>query len=88
MDTEKTSSVDSRMGSLPAGLPQPDLSSEDEASAYSRHTDRDGSAEKRNALHPYVRPLTLADVESCHSLEALAFPPNERSTKEKAYPSS
>ena len=39
--------------------------------------------EKRNELHPVVQTLTSADVERCTELEAAAFPPHERATKEK-----
>ncbi|RDL38863.1 putative polyamine acetyltransferase [Venustampulla echinocandica] len=35
-------------------------------------------------LHPYVRPLTVSDVESCVALENAAFEdPNERASREK-----
>lgn len=35
-------------------------------------------------LHPYTRPLTISDLESCVALENAAFPnPEERATKEK-----
>jgi len=40
-------------------------------------------AELRNDLHPYVRPLTLADLESCVKLEEAAFPEHERTSREK-----
>jgi len=35
-------------------------------------------------LHPYTRPLTIADLESVVALENAAFPnPEERATREK-----
>lgn len=35
-------------------------------------------------LHPYTRPLTIADVESCVAVEDSAFTtPEERATREK-----
>jgi len=34
-------------------------------------------------LHPYTRPLTLSDVDSCVALEDVAFPENERCSREK-----
>ncbi|KAI9678328.1 MAG: Nucleolar GTP-binding protein 1 [Caeruleum heppii] len=36
-----------------------------------------------NVAHPYVRPLTLADVESCLALENATFPEHERCSREK-----
>jgi ribosomal protein S18 acetylase RimI-like enzyme len=39
--------------------------------------------DQRNALHPYVRPLTVKDVEQCVYLESETFPANERCTEEK-----
>ncbi|KAH6663494.1 polyamine acetyltransferase [Halenospora varia] len=37
-----------------------------------------------NNLHPYIRPLTINDLESCVALENAAFTdPNERATREK-----
>ncbi|KAI9848843.1 MAG: hypothetical protein M1837_006359 [Sclerophora amabilis] len=41
------------------------------------------STAKRNDLHPYVRPLTLSDVESCVTMEAHSFSENERCTRDK-----
>ena len=38
---------------------------------------------KRDDLHPYTQTLTLNDVESCVILEEAAFPPQERTTREK-----
>jgi hypothetical protein len=36
-------------------------------------------------LHPYTRPLTISDLESCVALENAAFTnPEERATREKA----
>jgi len=36
-------------------------------------------------LHPYTRPLTISDLESCVALEDAAFTnPEERATREKA----
>ena len=36
-------------------------------------------------LHPYTRPLTISDLESCVALEEVAFTnPEERATREKA----
>jgi hypothetical protein len=36
-------------------------------------------------LHPYTRPLTISDLESCVVLENAAFTnPEERATREKA----
>lgn len=36
-------------------------------------------------LHPYTRPLTISDLESCVALENAAFTnPDERATREKA----
>ncbi|KZF25373.1 acyl-CoA N-acyltransferase [Xylona heveae TC161] len=40
-------------------------------------------ANERNNLHPYVRPLTLADVDSCVKLETAAFSENERTPRDK-----
>jgi hypothetical protein len=39
-------------------------------------------------LHPYTRPLTISDLDSCVALENAAFTnPEERATSEKAsYP--
>ncbi len=39
-------------------------------------------------LHPYTRPLTISDLDSCLALENAAFTnPEERATREKAsYP--
>ena len=39
-------------------------------------------------LHPYTRPLTISDLDSCVALENAAFTnPEERATREKAsYP--
>jgi hypothetical protein len=35
-------------------------------------------------LHPYTRPLTISDLESCVALENAAFSdPNERASREK-----
>ncbi len=35
-------------------------------------------------LHPYTRPLTVSDLDSCIALENIAFTnPEERATKEK-----
>lgn len=35
-------------------------------------------------LHPYTRPLTISDLESCVALENAAFTnPEERATREK-----
>lgn len=35
-------------------------------------------------LHPYTRPLTISDLESCVALENAAFAnPEERATREK-----
>lgn len=34
-------------------------------------------------LHPYTRPLTISDLESCVALEQAAFPENERCSREK-----
>lgn len=35
-------------------------------------------------LHPYTRPLTISDLESCVALENAAFTdPNERASREK-----
>ena len=39
--------------------------------------------DQRNALHPYVRPLTVGDVEQSVYLESETFPSNERCTEEK-----
>ena len=38
------------------------------------------------ALHPYTRPLTISDLESCVALENAAFPEHERCTPEKVSP--
>lgn len=39
---------------------------------------------KPTNLHPYTRPLTVADIEAVVALENAAFPdPNERATREK-----
>jgi hypothetical protein len=36
-------------------------------------------------LHPYTRPLTISDLDSCVALETVAFTnPEERATREKA----
>lgn len=38
-------------------------------------------------LHPYTRPLTVSDVDSCAALENAAFTdPSERATPEKVCP--
>lgn len=37
----------------------------------------------RDQLHPYLRSLTLSDVDSCVKLEESTFPPQERCTREK-----
>jgi len=40
-------------------------------------------------LHPYTRPLTISDLESCVALENAAFSdPNERASREKVRVSS
>lgn len=39
--------------------------------------------DKRDELHPYTQTLNSSDVESCVRLEAEAFPPSERCTREK-----
>ncbi|KAI9890665.1 MAG: hypothetical protein M1814_003734 [Vezdaea aestivalis] len=36
-----------------------------------------------HSLHPHVRALTAADVESCVALEEAAFPPEKRCSREK-----
>ncbi|KAI9761072.1 MAG: DNA damage-inducible protein 1 [Chaenotheca gracillima] len=36
-----------------------------------------------DALHPYVRPLTLSDVESCVTMEVHSFAEHERCTRDK-----
>lgn len=41
------------------------------------------TASKRNEVHPYTQTLTLRDVDSCVTLEDLAFPPNERASRAK-----
>ncbi|TKA31441.1 hypothetical protein B0A50_02288 [Salinomyces thailandicus] len=38
---------------------------------------------KRDELHPYTQSLSIKDVDSCTTLEAETFPPNERCTREK-----
>jgi hypothetical protein len=38
------------------------------------------------ALHPYTRPLTISDLESCIALENAAFDEHERCTPEKVSP--
>ena len=45
---------------------------------------RDGADYKDvSDLHPYVQTLTIADLESCITLENMAFPPEERCSPEK-----
>jgi len=38
---------------------------------------------KRDDVHPYTQTLTLSDVDSCVTLEDLAFPPYERASRAK-----
>jgi len=47
-----------------------------------RRTLQDRANTSQN-LHPYTRPLTISDLESCIALEDAAFPENERCSREK-----
>ena len=80
---------------VPDGLPPPQITKSPEAQ-YDEDDLMDGAAggglfdqiagqrnEKRDYLHPYTQTLTLNDVESCVRLEDVAFPPNERCSREK-----
>lgn len=44
---------------------------------------RNSSRPRLDELHPYVQPLTVSDVDACTDLEAEAFPPQERATRQK-----
>ncbi len=41
-------------------------------------------SDSRSKLHPYVKSLTISDLDSCLALEATAFPPDQRASREKA----
>ena len=43
----------------------------------------DESSDRHRSIHPYVRPLTLADIEGCLHVENLTFPEHERCSREK-----
>lgn len=46
-----------------------------------------GSARSLRSLHPYTRPLTISDLDSCVALENAAFQnPAERCSPEKVSP--
>ena len=46
-----------------------------------------GSARSLRSLHPYTRPLTVSDLDSCVALENAAFEnPQERCSPEKVSP--
>lgn len=46
-----------------------------------------GSARSLRSLHPYTRPLTVSDLDSCVALENAAFEnPEERCSPEKVSP--
>jgi hypothetical protein len=47
-----------------------------------RRTLQDRANTSQN-LHPYTRPLTISDLESCVALEEAAFPEHERCSREK-----
>uniref|UniRef100_A0A381L3F5 Bgt-3702 n=1 Tax=Blumeria graminis f. sp. tritici 96224 TaxID=1268274 RepID=A0A381L3F5_BLUGR len=78
--------------SLRAALAKKIQYSNKPASSFNRILDGDGRAQpskeeenyKTNDLHPYTRPLTLADAESCVILENAAYPdPQDRASREK-----
>jgi len=43
----------------------------------------EGPARTLRSLHPYTRPLTISDLDSCIALENAAFNENERCSPEK-----
>lgn len=45
--------------------------------------DDDGQTRSLLSLHPYTRPLTITDLDSCVALENAAFDENERCSPEK-----
>lgn len=44
----------------------------------------EGQGRSLRSLHPYTRPLTISDLDSCIALENAAFDENERCSPEKA----
>lgn len=56
-----------------------------EASLYTNFQFRRGGRINKeiDELHPYVQTLTIADLQSCVSLENVAFPEHERCSPEK-----
>lgn len=45
--------------------------------------DDDGQTRTLRSLHPYTRPLTVSDLDSCIALENAAFAENERCSPDK-----
>lgn len=43
----------------------------------------DGQTRTLRSLHPYTRPLTVSDLDSCIALENAAFDENERCSPDK-----
>ena len=57
--------------------------------AQVQQEDTIGSARSLRSLHPYTRPLTVSDLDSCVALENAAFEnPQERCSPEKVSPFS
>ena len=62
-----------------------DLDDPREESLYTNFQFRRGGRINKeiDELHPYVQTLTIADLQSCVSLENVAFPEHERCSPEK-----